>query len=134
LARRARSTTPARRRPSAAEAYGHLVISGSGTKTLAANATVAGNLTVSAGTFDTAGFSVNRTSAGGTLSVSNGATLRIGGTASFPANYATRSPRRQLDRRLRRHHPDRQRRGIRQPHISGSGTKTLAAVATSRAT
>jgi hypothetical protein len=55
--------------------------------TLNANATVTGNLSVSSGTFDLAGFTANRASAGGTLVVANNATLKIGGTNTFPANY-----------------------------------------------
>lgn len=80
--------------------YATLIISGSGVKALAGNlntlnATTAntGNITVSAGTLDLSTFTANRgtTVAGGTLTVSNGATLKIGGTGTFPANYATRS-------------------------------------------
>ncbi len=70
-----------------AQTYGHLTISGSNTKTLAGNVGVAGDLTVSAGTLDLSGFTADRTSAGGTLTVANGATLSVGET--FPANYST---------------------------------------------
>jgi hypothetical protein len=113
-----------------AEAYGHLAISGSETKTLAGNATVAGNLTVNAGTLDLAGFTVNRTSAGGTLTVSNGATLKIGGTGSFPANYATRSLG--ATSTVEYGGTTQTVSGEAYGHlvISGSGTKTLAANAT----
>jgi len=80
--------------------YSTLIISGSGVKTLAGNlnalnSTTAntGNITVSAGTLDLSTFTANRgtTVAGGTFTVSNGATLKIGGTNTFPANYSTRS-------------------------------------------
>lgn len=80
--------------------YSTLVISGAGTKTLAGNlnalnSTTAntGNITVSAGTLDLSTFTANRgtTVAGGTFTVSNGATLKIGGANTFPANYAARS-------------------------------------------
>jgi CSLREA domain-containing protein len=71
--------------------YGHLTISGSGTKTLAGTNNVAGDLTISAGTFDFSSFTANRASAGGTLSVTNGAGLKIGGTNGFPINYSTNS-------------------------------------------
>ena len=50
---------------------------------------LAGTLSVSNGTFDLAGFTANRTSAGGSLTVANNATLKIGGTNTFPANYTT---------------------------------------------
>jgi redox-regulated HSP33 family molecular chaperone len=71
------------------ESYGNLTVSDSGTATLAATGTTAGNLTVSSGTLDLASFTVDRASSGGTLTVSNGATLALGGTNGFPANYAT---------------------------------------------
>ena len=74
-----------------AQDYGHLIISGSGTKTLAGTENVAGNLTISAGTFDLGANTINRTAAGGTLTVSNGATLKIGGTNTFPSNYTAHS-------------------------------------------
>jgi hypothetical protein len=64
----------------------------SGTATLARAETVTGgNLTVSAGTLDLSSFTINRSASGGTLTVSNGAILKIGGTNSFPTNYATHS-------------------------------------------
>ena len=70
--------------------YGNLVISGTGTKTLAANAPIAGNLSVSSSTFDLGAFTANRTPAGGTLSLAGGATLRIGGATNvFPTGYTT---------------------------------------------
>jgi hypothetical protein len=71
--------------------YGHLIISGSGTKTLAGTENVAGNLSISAGTFDLGSYTINRASAGGTLTVSSGASLKIGGTGSIPSNYSTHS-------------------------------------------
>lgn len=73
------------------------VTKSSSTATLAADTTVGGNLSVTcpvtctSGTLDLSTFTANRTAAGGTLSVGAGATLRIGGTNSFPANYATHS-------------------------------------------
>src|ERR1041385_9139607 len=71
------------------ESYGNLTISGSATKTLAASCTPAGILTVNAGTFDLSTFTINRASSGGTLTVVNGAVLKIGGTNGFPSNYTT---------------------------------------------
>jgi hypothetical protein len=55
---------------------------------LGVNASLSGNLSITAGTFDLAGFTANRISAGGTLTVSNNATLRITGTNSYPTNYS----------------------------------------------
>ena len=75
--------------PVAVQNYGHLTISGSTTKTLAGTTTPAGDLTVSAGTFDLSAYTCNRSSSGGTLTVSNGATLKIGSTNGFPASYTT---------------------------------------------
>lgn len=59
------------------------------TLTLDQNRAPDGNLTVTAGTFDLSTFTINRSGAGGTLTVSNGATLKIGGTNTFPSNYTT---------------------------------------------
>ena len=61
----------------------------SGTLTLGVNSSVKSNLTVSSGVLDLGAFTANRTAAGGTLTVNNGATLRIGGANSLPSNYAT---------------------------------------------
>jgi hypothetical protein len=72
--------------------YGNLRISGALTKTLAGNLPpITGNLTVVAGTLDLGAFTANRASAGGSLLLANGTTLKIGGTNSFPSNYTTRS-------------------------------------------
>ncbi len=77
--------------------YSTLKISGSGTKTLGGNLTMStasssvGNIYVTAGTLDMAAYTANRgTSAtGGTLKVSNGATLRLSGASNFPNFYTT---------------------------------------------
>src|SRR6266576_3332152 len=79
--------------------YGTLRISGALTKTLAGNlpalnGTIAtsGNIIVVAGTLDLSSFSADRaTGGGGTITVANGATMKIGGTHTFPANYGTHS-------------------------------------------
>jgi hypothetical protein len=71
-------------------AFNNLVINKpAGTATLAINAVISGNVSVTSGTFDLAAFTANRSAAGGIITVSNGATLRIGGTNTFPTNYAT---------------------------------------------
>lgn len=59
------------------------------TVSLAVNTTISNNLTVSSGTFDLVTFTANRATSGGVLTVSNNATLSIGGTNSFPTNYST---------------------------------------------
>ena len=73
-----------------ATAFNNLTIANTASiVTLGVNTSIAGNLSVSSGTFDLAGFTANRASAGGTLTVSNNATLKIGGTNTFPTNYTT---------------------------------------------
>ncbi|HXG39043.1 MAG TPA: hypothetical protein VNL36_09775, partial [Bacteroidota bacterium] len=52
---------------------------------------LSGNLTILAGTFDLGSGTADRISAGGVLTVSNGATLKVGGTGTLPANYSTHS-------------------------------------------
>jgi hypothetical protein len=59
------------------------------TVSLSININVAGNLSISAGTFDLGTYTANRTTAGGTLTVANNATLKIGGTNTYPSNYST---------------------------------------------
>src|SRR5262249_17275443 len=66
----------------------NLTVNTSGTVALAANVGVAGNFTLTTGTFGLGQFSIDRTSAGGTFTLTAG-TLRIGGNGTFPANYAT---------------------------------------------
>jgi hypothetical protein len=71
--------------------YGNLRISGALTKTLNTNLTViGGNLTVASATFDLSTFTAN--GSGGTfLVVANGATLKIGGTNTFPSGSSPNS-------------------------------------------
>jgi hypothetical protein len=78
--------------------FGHLVINKSGgTVTLLTNANVAGNLTITSGIYHLSTFTSNRASAGGTLTVSAGATLQLeantgGQTGSnFPSGFSTLS-------------------------------------------
>jgi hypothetical protein len=78
---------------SSATTFNNLTVSNTaaGSTTLLSNTSVAGNLSVSSGTLDLSSFTANRTAAGGTIIVANGATLKIGGTNGFPANYSTRT-------------------------------------------
>jgi len=78
--------------------YSTLKVSGALVKTLGGNlpalvstTSSAGRITVSSGTLDLSTFTADRgtTISGGTLTVSNDATLRIGGTDTLPANYLT---------------------------------------------
>ena len=64
---------------------------GGSTLTLGVNTPIVSTLTVTTGIFDLVGFTANRTAAGGTLTVSNGATLKVGGGNSLPANFTTYS-------------------------------------------
>jgi uncharacterized repeat protein (TIGR01451 family) len=95
------------------QAYGHLTLSGSGTKTmpgtsmivagdltlsgtcsatLGAAVTISGNLSIGSGTtFTLSSYTCNRATSGGTLTVSSGGTLKVGGTNGIPSNYATHS-------------------------------------------
>jgi hypothetical protein len=50
---------------------------------------ILGDLNVKSGTLDLSIYAINRSSAGGTLTLASGAMLRIGGTNSFPTNYST---------------------------------------------
>ena len=79
-----------------AATYGNLTLSGlSGTTTftLGGTATIAGNLSLTSGTFDLGTNTANRSAAGGTLTVSG--TLLLGGTSggqtgsNFPTNFST---------------------------------------------
>lgn len=91
------SSTTVNQVVSSAYTYSTLIISGLGTKAITANlppliSTASyGNIFVNGGTFDLRTFTANRgTSAvGGTLSVANGAFLKVSGTSNFPANFNT---------------------------------------------
>jgi hypothetical protein len=83
---------------STAFTYGYLRISGGMTKSISGNlpalnstSSSSGRIYVDAGTFDLQGFTADRgtTVAGGSIVIATGATLKIGGTNSFPANYGT---------------------------------------------
>lgn len=55
---------------------------------LTINMNIYGDLMVSAGSLDLGSFTANRVTAGGILTVANNATLRIGGTNTYPTNFA----------------------------------------------
>lgn len=70
--------------------FNNLIIANVGnTVSLAVNASITGNLWVNTGTFDLGAFTANRATAGGTLTLANNATLKIGGTNTYPSNYTT---------------------------------------------
>lgn len=64
---------------------------GNNTVTMESTTSVSGNLSVLSGVLDLVNFTANRGSAGGTLTVSNGARLIIGGTNTLPSNFSTHS-------------------------------------------
>ena len=84
---------------SSAMTYGTLRISGGTIKSLASNLPAlsssnssSGRIFIDAGTFDLKTFTANRSAAGGgSITISAGAKLMIGGTNGFPANYLTHS-------------------------------------------
>ncbi len=97
--------------PTTPTTYGNLEIS-AGTKTLGANTTINGNLTISGGTLAMQGFTLNRASTGGTMTMGASTTLTLTGTNNFPANYGTYSlaPTSTVD------------------YSSGTGNQTIAAL------
>lgn len=48
-----------------------------------------GNLAVESGTLDLQAFTMNRSTNGGAINIANGATLKIGGSGSFPSNFGS---------------------------------------------
>lgn len=62
---------------------------GNQTVSLSQNTAIVTNLSVTAGGLDLSTFTANRTSGGGTLTLADGALLRIGGTNTLPANYTS---------------------------------------------
>ncbi|MBS3913467.1 MAG: hypothetical protein KG003_03145, partial [Bacteroidetes bacterium] len=70
--------------------FNHFVVNKTGgVVILRSEVDIEGNLTLSAGTFDAAGFTFERTTEGGTLTMGANTTLKIGGTNTFPDNYAS---------------------------------------------
>ncbi|MES2209391.1 MAG: S8 family serine peptidase, partial [Chloroflexota bacterium] len=67
--------------------FGHLVINkASGTATLASGILVAGNASITAGVLDASTFGFSRQPSGGTITVANGATLKLGANTTTPNN------------------------------------------------
>ncbi len=73
-------------------AINNLTTNSSGqTYNLNSNPAPSGSLTISAGTLNLGSNTIDRSTSGGTLTVSNGATLKIGSTNTIPNNYSTHS-------------------------------------------
>lgn len=62
---------------------------GSNTVTFQRNTTLGADLIVNQGNLDLSTFTLNRSAAGGTLSLAANTTLFVGGTSNFPVNYTT---------------------------------------------
>ena len=105
--------------------YNLTIAKSAGTATLAGNTTINNDLSVSSGTFDLSTFTANRASAGGTLTVASGATLKIGGTNSFPSNYTTHTLSTTEHSRLCRDQPERHRRNVRASHLQRQRDQNL---------
>ena len=67
--------------------FGNLTINTTSTVTLASNIYIAGDLSVLAGTFDQGSYTLTRTAAGGTISMSSGTYLTAG--TGIPSNFTT---------------------------------------------
>ncbi|WP_299825948.1 T9SS type A sorting domain-containing protein [uncultured Pontibacter sp.] len=120
--------------------YGRLNISGGGVKTLAGNTTVSPisgltQLNVLAGTLDLGAFTLNRsrtgdpTVTGGTLTVANGAFLKIGGTGTFPSGYATNNLGNTSTVEYSGSNQAVSQEAYGNLTLSGTGTKTMPATA-----
>ncbi|UEG49391.1 hypothetical protein LK994_12185 [Ferruginibacter lapsinanis] len=115
----------------AATSYNNLVISGAGAKSLTTNITTNSDLTIAAGTLDIDAYTIDRATAGGTLTVANGGTLKIGGTNTIPANYSTHVIGSSSTIEFAGGNQSIVTLNSSQPYgnltLSGSGTKTLSA-------
>ncbi|WP_242926371.1 T9SS type A sorting domain-containing protein [Pontibacter vulgaris] len=114
--------------------YAVLRVSGSGTKTLNGNTSVFNSqetkLIIDAGVLDLGTNTLDRISSpGGTLSIASGATLRIGGTNTFPANYGTNTLHANSTVEYYGSNQTVALQTYGHLHLSGSGTKTMPATA-----
>ena len=105
--------------------YDNLAVTGGGTATLGGNVTVNGDLLVSNGTLDLGAYTANRGSAGGTLQVNTGSTLKIGGTGTLPSNYTTVALQAGSTVEYAGSSQTVASRTYENLSITGSGTKTL---------
>jgi autotransporter-associated beta strand protein len=67
--------------------FDNLTINSSSTTTLDLTIGVVGNLSITSGVLDIGSFTCDRTTPGGTLSIADGGTLKIGGSNSMPTDY-----------------------------------------------
>jgi len=68
--------------------FNHLTINkASGTAMLTGNITMEGNLNVQSGTLDLGTYTANRSASGGTMTISSGASLLVGGANNFPSGF-----------------------------------------------
>jgi hypothetical protein len=72
--------------------FGNLNINkSSGAATLNSNVQVKDTVLITSGTLDVGTYAFSRTSSGGSITISNGGTLKLGGTNGFPASFTTRT-------------------------------------------
>ncbi|HET9300952.1 MAG TPA: hypothetical protein VFO11_13470 [Candidatus Polarisedimenticolaceae bacterium] len=71
--------------------FNHVAVNKGGGSTLNVNVSslLTGSLSIASGNVDLGANTANRTALGGTLTVSNGTALRIGGTGTLPTNYSS---------------------------------------------
>ncbi|HJY63929.1 MAG TPA: T9SS type A sorting domain-containing protein [Ignavibacteria bacterium] len=70
--------------------FGNLEINkNSSVVSLSSNLKISGNCTVTSGTFNTGSYTFQKSSAGGSIAINEGAEIIIGGTNSFPSNFST---------------------------------------------
>ena len=107
------------------------VAKSAGTATLGLSETVGGNLAVLSGTLDLSTFTLNHTlPAAGNIAIANGAALKIGGTGTFPINYLTRTIGATSTVEYNGANQAVPSVGYGHLILSGTGTKTTAAAAT----
>ena len=70
-------------------AFQNIVVNSSVSASLSAVVELYGNLTISSGVFDIGDFTINNTQPAGTLTISDLATLKIGGSNTLPSGYDT---------------------------------------------
>ncbi len=74
-----------------ASPFNNLTINKSTGTTLQGNLTITGNISILSGTLDLVTYTANRSSLGGSFSMSNGTGLYVGGSNNFPSSYSTYS-------------------------------------------
>jgi hypothetical protein len=111
----------------------NLIISNSNASgvTLAINTSITGDLTLNSNVlFDLSSYTCNRSAAGGTIAINSGATLKMGGTNTFPTNYTTHTLNTSSTVEYYGTNQTVSAETYGNLILSGSNTKTLAAAIT----